>query len=55
MEAVIFTLIGTRKEKFVPESEFQPFDLRALTHSYNAEDNTTSRPSSVEVVMIHGF
>ena len=45
MEAVIFTLIGTRKEKFVPESaEIQPFDLRALRHSYNAEDNAPSRP-----------
>jgi hypothetical protein len=46
MEAVIFTLVGTRKERFVPESAaFPPFDLRALTHSYNAEDNTPSRPS----------
>ena len=45
MEAVIFTLISTRKETFVPESaEFQPFDLRALRHSYNAEDNSPSRP-----------
>src|SRR5260370_14637976 len=34
-----------RKETFVPESaEFQPFDLRALRHSYNAEDNSPSRP-----------
>jgi hypothetical protein len=44
MEAVIFTLIGkrnghTQHERFVPESaEFQPFDLRALRHSYNAEE-----------------
>ena len=31
MEAVIFTLIGTRKETLVPAAaEFQPFDLRAL-------------------------
>src|ERR1700730_13575104 len=45
MEAVIFALIGTRNERFVPESaEFQPFDLRALRHSYNAEDNSPSRP-----------
>jgi hypothetical protein len=43
MEAVIFTLIGTRNERFVPDSaEFQPFDLRALRHSYNAEDNSPS-------------
>jgi hypothetical protein len=43
MEAVIFTLIGARKETFVPESaEFPEFDLRALRHSYNAEDNENS-------------
>jgi hypothetical protein len=46
MEAVIFTLIGKRSETLVPESaEFQPFDLRALRHSYNAKDNSPSRPS----------
>ena len=46
MEAVIFTLIGTRKETLVPESaEFRPFDLRALRHSYNAKDNSPGRPS----------
>ena len=45
MEAVIFTLIGTRNETFVPESsEFQPIDLRALRDSYNAADNSPSRP-----------
>jgi len=32
-------------ERFVPESaEFQAFDLGALRHSYNAEDNSPSRP-----------
>jgi hypothetical protein len=46
METVIFTLIGTRKETFVPESaEFQPIDLRALRHSYNAKVNSPSRRS----------
>ena len=46
MEAVAFTLIGTRKEAFVPElAEFRPLDLRALRHSYNAKDNSPSRPS----------
>jgi hypothetical protein len=46
MEAVIFTLIGTPKETFAPESaEFQPFDLRALRDSYNTEDSSPSRPS----------
>jgi hypothetical protein len=45
MEAIIFTLISTRKERFVRESaEFQLFDLGALRHSYNAEDNSPSRP-----------
>jgi hypothetical protein len=44
MEAVIFTLIGTPKEKFVPEpTEFRPFDLRALSDSYNAKDNSLGR------------
>jgi hypothetical protein len=43
METVIFTLIGARKETFVRESaEFQEFDLQALRHSYNAEDNDNS-------------
>ena len=51
MEAVIFTLIGTRNgytqyDTFAQDSaEFQPFDLRALRHSYNAEDNSPRRPS----------
>jgi hypothetical protein len=46
METVIFTLIGRPKETLVSESvEFQPFDLRALRHSYNAKDNSPSRPS----------
>ena len=45
MEAVIFTLIGKRSETLVPEStEFQPFDLRALRHSYNAKESSPSRP-----------
>ena len=46
MGAIIFTLIGTRNETFVPEwAEFQPIDLLALRDSYNAEDNSPSRPS----------
>jgi hypothetical protein len=36
MDAVLFTLIGTSKEKLVTErAVYQPFGLRALTHSYN--------------------
>jgi hypothetical protein len=47
MEAVAFTLIGTRKESFVPEqAEFRPFDLRVLRQSYNAEDNSPDRLKS---------
>jgi hypothetical protein len=46
MEAVIFTLIGTPKETFVPEpAEFRPFDLRTLSDSYNAKDNSPGRPA----------
>ena len=48
MEAVTFTLIGARKETFVPEwAEFQEFDLRALRHSYDAENNDNSTSPSV--------
>lgn len=33
MEAVAFTLIGTRKERFVPEpADFRFFGLRELRH-----------------------
>jgi hypothetical protein len=50
MEAVAFTLIGTSKERFVPEqAEFRPFDLRELRHSYNAEDNSADRLTSFVV------
>jgi hypothetical protein len=40
MEAVIFTLIGRRKEALVAESaEFQPFDLHALSRSIHNYPN----------------
>jgi hypothetical protein len=46
MEAVIFTLIGMRKERFVTEpAGFRPFDWRVLSHAYNSKDNSASRPS----------
>ena len=51
MEALVFALIVVRnayrrQEAFIPEPhEFQPFDLQALRHSYNAEHNSRSRPS----------
>jgi hypothetical protein len=51
MEALIFGLLAVRngykqQETFVPEpAGFQPFDLRALKHVYDAEDNSSSRPS----------
>jgi hypothetical protein len=48
MEALAFTLIGTRKERFVPEpAEIRPFDLRELRHSYNAGDNFPNRLKSL--------
>jgi hypothetical protein len=46
MEAIAFTLIGRRKETFVPEAaEFRPFDLPALRQSYNAKENSAIRAS----------
>jgi len=52
MEALVFALIAvrngyTQQETFVPEpAEFQPFDLRALTRSYETEENSSGRPSN---------
>lgn len=52
MEALVFALIAVRngymqQETVVPEpSEFQPFDLRALKGSYEAEENSSNRPSN---------
>jgi hypothetical protein len=51
MEALVFAIIAVRngytlQETIVPEpAEFQPLDLRALKRSYEAEENSTSRPS----------
>jgi hypothetical protein len=51
MEVLVFAIIAVRngyklQETFVPEpAEFQPFDLRALKRSYEAEENSVSRPS----------
>ena len=51
MEALVFAMIAIRngykqQEIIVPEpAEFQPFDLRALKRSYEAEENSSSRPS----------
>ena len=51
MEALVFAIIAVRngyklQETIVPEpAEFQPFDLRALKRSYDAEDNSSGRPS----------
>ena len=51
METLIFALIATRKgyfhiEPFVPEpAEFRSFDLRELARSYEAQDNSSNRPS----------
>jgi hypothetical protein len=52
MEAVAFTLIGTRKEALVPElAEFQPFDLQVLSRSYS-EGSYRSRPSHREESLV---
>lgn len=51
MEALVFALIAVRNGYFVQETivpepaEFQPFDLRALKRSYEAEENPSNRPS----------
>ena len=51
MEALVFAIIAVRngyklQETIVPEpAEFQPFDLRALKRSYDAEDDSSGRPS----------
>ena len=52
METLVFALIAIRngyiqQETVVPEpAEFQPFDLRALKHSYEAEENSSGQPSN---------
>jgi hypothetical protein len=51
MEPLIFALIAVRngykqEESFVPEpDDFQPFDVRALGHVYNAKNDSSNRPS----------
>lgn len=51
MEPIVFAIAAIRngykqQETIVPEpAEFQPFDLRALKRSYEAEENSSSRPS----------
>ncbi len=51
MEPLVFAMVAIRKgyhqnESSVPETtRFRPFDLRALKRSYEAEDDSSSRPS----------
>jgi hypothetical protein len=51
MEALVFAIVALRKgykleETVVPEpAEFRSFDLRALKRSYQAEADSSSRPS----------
>jgi hypothetical protein len=51
MEALVFALIAVRngykqEESFVPEPDyFQPFDLRALGHVYDAKNDSSNRPA----------
>ena len=51
MEALVFAIVALRKgykleESTVPEpAEFRPFDVRALKRAYQAEGDSSSRPS----------
>ena len=50
MEILVFALAIRNghhwQDAFVPElAEIRPFDLRALTRSYDDEDNSSGRPS----------
>jgi hypothetical protein len=52
MEALVFAIVAVRKgyhqdESSVPEpAKFRPFDLGELKRSYEAEDDSSSRPSA---------
>jgi hypothetical protein len=54
MEALVFAIIALHKgyneaQIVVPEpAGFQPFDVRALKRSYEAEGDSSSRPSGRE-------
>jgi len=52
MEPLVFATIATlsgfnkQQETYVPEpAEFRPFDLQALRRLYEAEDDSSSRPT----------
>jgi len=51
METLVFGILAIRKgfkqqESVAPDRvEFRPFDLRALRRSYEAEDDSSSRPT----------
>ena len=51
MELLIFALVAARngykqEESLVREpDDFQPFDVRALGHVYNANNDSSNRPS----------
>jgi hypothetical protein len=57
METLIFALIATRKgyyqrETFVPEpAEFRSFDLLELARSYEAQEDSSNRPSDRQTLM----
>jgi hypothetical protein len=58
MEALIFALLATRKGYFqedpvVPEpAEFRSFDLQALGRSYEAQDDSSNRPSGQHQTLV---
>ena len=52
MEPLVFAVIALRngynkqEESLVPEPDgFQPFDIRALGHVYNAKNDSPNRPA----------
>lgn len=51
METLVFGILALRKgfkqqESVAPDpAEFRPFDLRALRRSYEAEDDSSTRPT----------
>jgi hypothetical protein len=58
MEILIFALVAARKgyfqkDTFVPEpAEFRSFDVRALARSYEAQDDSSDRPSGRQQTLV---
>ena len=59
METLVFALIATtrngyfQKDPVVPEpEEFRSFDLRALARSYEAQEDSSNRPSGRQQTLV---